>query len=162
MNTAQSTTIKLSDVATFKQKALRWAMQFNHAILFDSNHYTQDKYSKIEWKLAVDAIDFIQPVTNFFAELDAFKKSKNEDFICGFLRYDILDAEIGKSVVPKDELGFPPLFFFQPRYIFELNGDRLTVNRNYPETYEITERINAIAVEDLGKIYCNLFFGTNA
>ncbi len=146
VNTAQTTTITLPNIQEFKQKALRWAMQFNYVVLFDSNSYTEDKFSKIEWKLAVDAIDFVQPPTDFFDALATFKKEQNGNFICGFWRYDILDSAIGKIVEPIDELGFPALFFFQPRYVFELKGNVLTVNRNYPETFEILERIQSVEI----------------
>ena len=98
VNTAQKTTITLTNVHEFKQKALRWSSQFNHVILFDSNHYSLDQYSKIEWTLAVDGIDFVQPTSNYFSALEDFKQQHTNEFICGFWRYDVLDAAIQHEV----------------------------------------------------------------
>lgn len=147
MNTAQKTTITLTNVQEFKQKVLRWSSQFKHVILFDSNHYSLDQYSKIEWTLAVDAMDFVQPTSNYFSVLEEFQQQHQNEFICGFWRYDVLDAVLQQEVETIDGLGFPALFYFQPRYIFELKGDALTLNRNYPETFEIIERIQSVAIE---------------
>lgn len=147
VNTAQKTTITLTNVQEFKQKALRWSSQFNHVILFDSNHYSLDRYSKMEWTLAVDAMYFVQPTSNYFSALEEFQQQHTNEFICGFWRYDVMDAAIQREVEAIDGLGFPALFYFQPRYIFELNGNALTVNRNYPETYEILDRIQAVEIE---------------
>jgi para-aminobenzoate synthetase component 1 len=146
VNTSQTTTITIASVQEFKQKALRWSTQFSHVLLLDSNSYSEDKYSKIEWKLAVDAIDFIQPTCDYFPALKNFKQQHYNEFICGFWRYDVLDAVLQQEVEAIDSLGFPALFFFQPRYIFEFKGSALTVNRNYPETYEIIERIQSIEI----------------
>ena len=145
--TSQTTTITLSNVQEFKQKALRWSSQFNHVILFDSNHYSLDQYSKMEWTLAVDAIDFVQPSGDYFSALEDFKQQHANEFICGFWRYDVLDGAIQREVEAIDVLGFPAFFYFRPRYIFELKGDKLKVNRNYPETYEIIERIQSVTIE---------------
>ncbi len=147
VNTAQKTTITLANVNEFKQKALRWSSQFNHVILFDSHYYSLDQYSKMEWTLAVDAMDFVQPTSNYFSALEDFKQQHTNEFICGFWRYDVLDAAIQHEVEAIDELGFPALYYFQPRYVFELKGNTLTVNRNYPETFEIIERIQSVTIE---------------
>ncbi len=147
VNTAQKTTITLTNVQEFKQKALRWSSQFNHVILFDSNHYSLDRYSKMEWTLVVDAMYFVQPTSNYFSALEEFQQQHQNEFICGFWRYDVMDAAIQREVEAIDVLGFPALFYFRPRYIFELKGDTLTVNRNYPETFEIIERIQAVEIE---------------
>jgi para-aminobenzoate synthetase component 1 len=147
VQTSQTTTITLSNVQEFKQKALRWSLQFSYVVLLDSNSYSKDRYSKIEWKLAVDAIDFVQPTNDYFSALKDFKEQHRNEYICGFWRYDVLDATLQQEVRNHDDIGFPALFYFQPRYIFELNGNALTVNRNYPETYEIFDRIQAVEIE---------------
>ena len=47
-----------------------------------------------------------------------------------------------------DQLGFAELYFFKPRYILEVTGSKLTINRNYPETFELVEMIGKIKVAD--------------
>ncbi len=44
-----------------------------------------------------------------------------------------------------DQVGFPAMYFFAPRYLFEITGNKLTLNRNYPETFEILELIEKMA-----------------
>ena len=41
----------------------------------------------------------------------------------------------------------PKFIFFKPRYVFEIKGDKLTVNRNYPETFHLFETIEAIQLQ---------------
>ncbi len=54
---AESTTITLPDVESFKRKALYWADNFRAVCLLDSNDYPGDKYRSKNWLLAVDAVD---------------------------------------------------------------------------------------------------------
>lgn len=47
-------------------------------------------------------------------------------------------------------------YFFKPRYILKFNGDKLIVNRNYPETIELIDSIRKyspkIAEENINQI----------
>ena len=51
---AESTTVTLPDIESFKKNALHWANQFRVVCLLDSNHYSEQLYKSIEWILAVD------------------------------------------------------------------------------------------------------------
>lgn len=149
---AATTTVPIENPELFKQRALKWANKFSTVCLLNSNNYKQDAYSRISWRLVVDAVDFVSVKdlnerTDPFQQLADFLVSKSED-VYGFFSYD-LKAHTHKLT---DDLlsisQFPLLFFFQPRYVFNIHGNQLTVNRNYPETFEILEAISSIAIDE--------------
>ncbi len=137
---AESTTVSLSDIETFKAKALAWANQFRVVCLLDSNNYPHKNYTSKEWVLAIDATEEIACNENAFDALKEFQAKANAT-IFGFLSYDLKNEIENLESGNDDGLKFPELFFFKPRYVFEISGDKLTVNRNYPETFELIERI---------------------
>ena len=140
---AETTTITLPEPELFREQAIVWANQFRVFCVLDSNNYQHKNYSGKEWILAVDAIEEISENKNAFDALKKFSKDKN---VFGFLSYD-LKNEIEKLESNKvDGLKFPLLYFFKPRYIFEITGNKLTVNRNYPETFELFEAISKQAI----------------
>jgi para-aminobenzoate synthetase component 1 len=140
---AETTTITLTDVATFMQKALQWANYFPTVCLLDSNNYPQLSYSTKDWELAVDAIRQISTAENSLKQLKQFH-TESRSTIFGYLTYDLKNELEDLQSIHQDRLGFPALHFFEPRYVLSIHGDKLTVNRNYPETVELVEMINKI------------------
>ncbi|PHS51672.1 MAG: aminodeoxychorismate synthase, component I [Lutibacter sp.] len=128
-----STKIQVEDISKFKIKLLKWAQQFKTAVWLDSNNY-QQKYSNFDAVLAVDSVSEIK--TNY---INAFKKLKNyqtnsNDYIFGYLSYD-LKNDIEKLTSSNfDGLKFPDLFFFQPKKIFFIKEN--TVEANYMVDFE--------------------------
>lgn len=137
---AETTTFTLTDEAAFRLQALEWASQFSVVCLLDSNGYKLDKYSSLDWVLAVDALDFVSTKENSF---DALKKFVNtaQDNVFGFLTYDLKNQIEDLTSSNVDNIDFPPLYFFKPRYIIEVKAGKVTFNRNYPESFEMYERI---------------------
>ncbi|MBP6731760.1 MAG: anthranilate synthase component I family protein [Chitinophagales bacterium] len=138
---AESTTITLTHVEEFKQKALAWANYFRVVCLLDSNNYPHTKYNSHDWVLAVDAVDEITCHQNSFEQLKAFN-AKVQQTIFGFLSYDLKNEVEHLESSNTDGLQFPQLYFFSPRYVLQITGNKLTVNRNYPETFELFELIS--------------------
>ena len=139
---AESTTFTLTDEAAFRLRALEWAGQFGVVCLLDSNGYSQDKYTSLDWVLAIDTLDFISDRVNSFEALKDFINTA-EDKVFGFLTYDLKNQIEHLSSSNIDNLDFPPLYFFKPRYIIEVKGGKVTFNRNYPESFDLYERIMA-------------------
>ena len=137
---AETTTFTLTDEAAFRLRALEWADQFNVVCLLDSNSYPYDKYTSLDWILAVDSLDFISAKENSFDDLKSFITTAQEK-VFGFLTYDLKNQIEDLSSSNIDNLGFPSLYFFKPRYIIEIKAGKVTFNRNYPESFEIYERI---------------------
>ncbi|WP_412985563.1 anthranilate synthase component I family protein [Pontimicrobium sp. IMCC45349] len=117
----------LKDSPHFKEQLLLWSQQFDDVVWLDSNNY-QQLNAQYDAVLAVDAMTSIQSDYQ-----DAFDKLKEyqtltQDWIFGYLSYDLKnDVEHLKSE-NFDGLQFPEIYFFQPKKIFLLKGNRLTMH----------------------------------
>ena len=114
-------TFDINDIPVFKKKLLTWAQQFAEVVYLDSNEY-QKEYSSYDFILAVDALTSITTdYTGSFKSLSEYKQQSG-DWIFGYLAYDLKnDTELLTSD-NFDGLGFPELFFFQPKKLFLLKG----------------------------------------
>ncbi len=115
---------QIQDIARFKLNLLQWAQQFKTAVWLDSNNY-QQKHSNFDAVLAVDSYSKIE--TNY---IDAFRKLKEyqtnvQDYIFGYLAYDLKNDVENVSSNNFDGLHFPDLFFFQPKKIFFIKGNTI-------------------------------------
>lgn len=138
---AETTTVTIQHIASFKKKALQWANYFRVVCLFDNNQYPHHQYQSKDWLLAVDTTDELLCGEDAFEKLKAFQANSNST-IFGYFSYDLKNQLEKLESKHADNLGFADMYFFKPRYIIEINGDKLTVNRNYPETFELIELIN--------------------
>ena len=124
LRTTHKHTIK--DIGLFKNNLLSWAKQFDDVVWLDSNNHTQ-KHTKYDAVLTVDAFTGIQ--TDFhdgFEKLKAYQTTTN-DWIFGYLAYDLKnDVEPLKSS-NFDDLNFPDLYFFQPKKIFLITGNSIEI-----------------------------------
>jgi len=140
----ENTVFTIAEISTFKQKALVWANQFETIACLDNNQYTEYKYSDAEFLLAIDAVDFIETKEgNAFEQLKKFVDAKinQQKYTFGFIGYD-LKNEVEKLYSNNlDETQVPDLFFFEPRYLLRIIGDKLHINRNYPEAFHIFDSI---------------------
>lgn len=145
---AESTTVIIADVDSFKQKALYWANHFAVVCLLDSNGYTNDRYHTKDWVLAVDVTDELIAGANAFEQLHRFQQKCHAD-IFGFFSYDLKNQIEKLSSRHAGEFNFPELYFFKPRYLLEFNNNKLTINRNYPETFELIELIQRLPLKQI-------------
>ena len=124
MRTQQKHTIK--NIEAFKQKLLSWAQQFDDVVWLDSNSKylkNNQKYASYDAVLAVDAFTAIQ--TDYLNAFDKLKEyyTTTNDWIFGYLTYDLKnDTEALKSN-NDDALDFPDLYFFQPKKLFLIKGN---------------------------------------
>ena len=125
--------IRIQNSTSFKKKLLQWSQQFNTAVWLDSNNYHQ-KHSNFDAILAVDAVSSIEiTAENAFSHLKKYQ-SDIEDYIFGYLSYDLKnDVEDLKSD-NFDGLHFPDLFFFQPKKLFFIKKN--TVEIKYLSNYK--------------------------
>ena len=118
--------IALNNTQEFKSRLLAWSQQFDMVFWLDSNMYPQN-YSSFEAVLAVDAHTEIQcDHYNAFSKLQQYKNQLN-DFIFGYLSYDLKNGIEDLSSANFDGLTFPELYFFQPKKLFFLNDGELEV-----------------------------------
>ncbi|RZN82931.1 MAG: anthranilate synthase component I family protein [Winogradskyella sp.] len=113
-------------IQNFKQQLLFWAQQFDDVVWLDSNNHNE-KYSTYDAILAVDAFTSIK--TDY---IDAFEKlneyqSTTKDWLFGYLTYDLKnDIELLASN-NFDGLQFPDLYFFQPKKLFLIKGNKVKI-----------------------------------
>ena len=101
---------KPESISEFKTQLLFWAQQYKTAIWLDSNNYEQ-KHSNFDAALAVDAISEIETdYNNAFNKLKEFQTNVN-DYIFGYLSYDLKNDVENLQSNNFDGLHFPDLFF---------------------------------------------------
>ena len=113
-------------ISEFKTQLLFWAQQYKTAIWLDSNNY-QQKHSNFDAALAVDAISEIETdYNNAFNKLKEFQTNVN-DFIFGYLSYDLKNDIENLQSNNFDGLHFPDLYFFQPKKLFFIKGSTVEI-----------------------------------
>lgn len=135
--------ITLQNPSDFKQKLLIWSQQFNEFVWLDSNNYPQH-YSNYDAVLAIDANTNLNcDFNNAFAKLKQYKNEVN-DYIFGYLSYDLKNDTENLTSKNFDGLHFPDAYFFQPKKLFFLKGGVLEIQ--YLEEYkdEIGSDLNSI------------------
>jgi len=117
---------QIDNAIAFKQQLLQWADQFREVVFLDSNNYHK-QYSDFDCILAVDALTTVKTdFHNAFEDLHQYQSQTN-DWLFGYLAYDLKnDLEELKSN-NFDGLHFPDLFFFQPKKLFLLKGNQLEI-----------------------------------
>lgn len=118
--------ILLKNTSAFKEKLLLWSQQFDEVVWLDSNYYKghQAQYDAI---LAVDAFTSIKTdCEDAFDQLKEYQ-SITKDWLFGYLSYDLKNDVEDLQSNNFDGLGFPELFFFQPKKLFLLKGNRLNI-----------------------------------
>jgi len=136
--------IQAQHVPDFKQKALQWASTFDSVCYLDSNGFN-DPYSKFETLIAIGVKAEITACSGkAFEALESFRKS-NPGWITGFLGYDLKNEIEHLSSQNPDSLQFPDLYFFSPRHLIIINGDKAKVVSETPE-YVLTE-INSQVID---------------
>ena len=110
----------------FKNQLLIWSQQFDDVVWLDSNNYEQN-HSNYEAVLAVDAFTSIQ--TNFEGSFDMLKEYQTNvnDWIFGYLTYDLKNDVEDLSSNNFDSLEFPDLYFFQPKKLFLFKGNQVEI-----------------------------------
>ncbi len=131
------------DIENFKNQLLTWAQQYDDVVWLDSNNYEQN-YSSYDAVLAVDAFTGIQ--TDYFQGFEKLKEyyTTTKDWIFGYLTYDLKnDVEDLKSS-NYDALGFPDLYFFQPKRLFLLKGNQVEIKYLNCVDDELEDDLNTI------------------
>ncbi len=106
---------------------MQWSQQFEEVVWLDSNSHHQ-KYSEYDAVLAVDAFTCISTDSQqAFDKLHEYQKLSN-DWIFGYLTYDLKNDLENLQSKHIDGLNFPELFFFQPKKIMLIKGDQVEMH----------------------------------
>ena len=115
---------EISSVATFKQQLLQWAQAHAEVLVLDSNGL-QDEHSSFDLLVAVDAFTSLKTdQSNAFQELHNYQQA-TQDWILGYLTYDLKNNLENLQSRNFDGLDFPDLYFFQPKKLFLFRGEKL-------------------------------------
>lgn len=146
MRTAQA--FNVDQVDGFKNQLLIWAQQFNDVVWLDSNSYAQE-YANFDAVLAVDAFTGI--ITDYYSAFEKLKdyQTHTNDWIFGYLTYDLKNAVEQLSSSNFDGLHFPDLYFFQPKKLFLIKGN--TVELHYLKVVEEEVEQDFDAIRQINK-----------
>jgi para-aminobenzoate synthetase component 1 len=115
---------KIFDAINIKQKLLNWAQQYDEVLWLDSNGHN-DAYGSYQAILATDALTALKTdYHNAFDDLSEYYKN-NQDWIFGYLTYDLKNDLEQLHSQNHDGLGFPDLYFFRPKKLIFVYKDRL-------------------------------------
>lgn len=134
----------VTDIDDFKGKLLSWAQQFDEVVWLDSNGH-KEKYKAFEALLAVDGLTSIHTdCENAFADLRKYQSGTN-DWIFGYLAYDLKNDVERLHSKNHDGLYFPDLFFFQPKKIIRITANSVKFIYLNMVADEIAQDFNAIS-----------------
>lgn len=135
--------ISLESTEHIKQQLLLWSQHYHEVAWLDSNNY-QQSYSEYDAILAVNALTVLQTdYVNAFQKLDEYQKMTN-DWIFGYLSYDLKNDVENLVSQNFDGLDFPELYFFQPKKLFLLKGNTLELHYLPMVDDELEEDVQAI------------------
>lgn len=119
--------IVLKPIPKLKKQLLLWAQQYNHVVYLDSNNY-QETPATFESVLAVQANTQIK--TSYHQAFNKLKdyKAQTKDWIFGYLAYDLKNDVEALTSNNFDGLHFPDIFFFQPKKLFFIQENELTLS----------------------------------
>ena len=127
----------------FKQKLLIWSQKFSEVIWLDSNDYNKN-FSSFDAVLAVEAFTSIQTdYQDGFSKLKDYQSATN-DWLFGYLSYDLKNAVENLESNNFDGLQFPELCFFQPKRLFFIKGNELEVQYINMVADELNNDLNDI------------------
>ena len=133
----------LKAIPQAKDRLLGWAQQYETIVWLDSNNYDQS-YSSYDSILAID--EFTSIKTDYDNAFDKLKEyqSITQDYLFGYISYDVKNATESLSSDNFDGLEFPDLFFFQPQKIIFVKESELEFHYLSMVEDEIDSDYNAI------------------
>jgi para-aminobenzoate synthetase component 1 len=143
-----SVSITINNPGLFKKQLLQWAQQFREVVFLDSNNYGQ-RYTSYDAIVAVEALTSIKTdYNNAFDDLNSYQQI-TKDWLFGYLSYDLKNDTEDLQSANFDGLGFPDLFFFQPKKLFLLKGSLLEVQYLYMCDDELQNDIDEITNHEI-------------
>lgn len=117
-------TFLINNQQDFKLKLLNWAQQFETITWLDSNN-AQQNYSSFNTLLAVEEFTSIKTdYTNAFEKLKEYQSYTN-DYIFGYISYDVKNDIEQLSSKNHDGLFFSDLYFYQPQKLIFINNNKV-------------------------------------
>ncbi|PCI31690.1 MAG: aminodeoxychorismate synthase component I [Flavobacteriaceae bacterium] len=135
--------VSLQNPQEFKQQLLSWAQQFEQVLWLDSNNYNM-QHSQYDAVLAVDAYSELStPSEGAFDALKTYQATEN-DYIFGYLSYDLKNDTEDLKSENFDGLEFPELYFFRPKRLFLFSNKGVTLKYLTTDNQSIDADLTAI------------------
>jgi len=148
----QKATYIISNMDSFKTKLLIWSSQFQQsAFLNGQTDLSYGCYLKYDLLLGVESLSEISPKNNSFDKLKEYH-DLHKDWLFGYLSYDLKNEIEDLSSDNDDYLHFPKLYFFQPKWVFEIQKNRLIIH--FPIT--VTRKEMQLLFNDIMKTELNI------
>ena len=115
----QNTRFQIDNPSLWKERLLHWAAGQELAVYLDSNRHQGNASTAQGWEclVAAGALRVLEcPAGNAFGQLKQFR-SEVDDWIFGFLSYDLKNETERLSSLHFDGIGLPDLGFFQPETV---------------------------------------------
>jgi para-aminobenzoate synthetase component 1 len=117
---------QITNLQTFKQKALQWGCSFDAVCYLHSNNFT-DPYSKFDALIAIGAkCELTAQAGNAFNKLSQFREA-NPGWLTGFFAYDLKNEVENLISAHTDQLNFPDLYFFVPKHLLLIKGKEVEI-----------------------------------
>ena len=124
----QTAVYNISDIEFFKKRLTSWASQFEQSAVFQGTiDENNGLYLKYDMLVGVDALDELFSEKDSFDNLFNFHNHK-QDWLFGYMSYDLKNEIEDLKSENLDFLNFPPLHFFQPKWVFEIIENQVKIH----------------------------------
>ncbi|RZK44233.1 MAG: anthranilate synthase component I family protein [Pedobacter sp.] len=132
-----------TEIGKFKSRALQWASKFDVCCCLDSSGYS-DNYSQFDCLIAVGSTQ--QLTINAGESFSALRKfyQQHKTWMFGLLSYELKNETDHLISTHDDELGFPDLFFFVPKFLIAIHNKNVEILIGNPG---ILEEINQLRLD---------------
>ena len=131
----------------FVKKVVNFSSNQTHFTLLNSN----DSFDDYELIIAYGAKSFIQSSKNSLQKIDKYISCVN-DWVFGFLSYDLKNEIEKLSDLNKDIFNLPNIYFYQPKVIWLIKGEKARIysisKKNLNEDWD---KINSINYKECAK-----------
>ncbi|PCH91724.1 MAG: hypothetical protein COB85_08800, partial [Bacteroidetes bacterium] len=124
---------QVNDIDAYKSKLMNWASKFDSCCILQSNRTGQDINSKNPSEKSYDLLVasgglrcFEGNDSDSFESLKSFCSSANS-WVFGFFTYDLKNELEDLKSENYDGVGMPSCHFFNPEYLFMINGNEVTL-----------------------------------
>ena len=129
-----SVTYHIEHIESFKEKLIIWCSKFKYySVLKGDTDKSQGMYLKKDMIVGVDSLSSISSSKNSLQELKYFYDIK-KDWLFGAFSYDLKNEIEDLKSENQDQHQFPNLVFFQPKWVFEIIGNNISIY--YPSQLE--------------------------
>ena len=121
------------DIEQLKLQLLHWSKRYSTTVVLDSNEYAHQE-TDYDFILATDPFAVVQSQSHHAFTALQTQLHSHSDWLFGYLSYDLKNGLENLQSQNHDYLDFPELFFFQPKRLWIIKGNR--VEAHYLSPYQ--------------------------